>query len=44
MYVVGVLEVLSLAVVLKLFQDIKCKEIENLIWIKKIGHKNNKIN
>lgn len=38
------LEVLSLGVVFKLFEDIKSKEIENLIWIKKIGNKNNQIN
>jgi hypothetical protein len=40
-YVSGVLEVLSLYVVITLLKDIKCKEIENLMWMKKISDKSN---
>jgi hypothetical protein len=38
------LEALALIVILKLFATIKCKEIENLRWISKVGDKNSKIN
>lgn len=38
------LQFLSLFVVIKLFRDVKSKEILNLIWIQRIGNKRNKIN
>lgn len=38
------LELLSLIVILRLFASVKCKEIENLRWISKVGDKKSKIN
>lgn len=44
LYVSSMLQFLSLFVVIKLFRDVKSKEILNLIWIQRIGNKRNKIN
>ena len=44
LFVDGVVELLSITMVMKLFQDIKSKEIENLIWIKKLGNKTKNMN
>ena len=44
LYVDSLLEVLSLMLALKLFDNIKSKEIENLNWIGKLGNRSNNIN
>jgi hypothetical protein len=44
LYISAVLELLSLGLVLIVFNNIRSKEIDNLLWIKKIVNKTNNIN
>lgn len=44
LYSVGILEIVSLLVILQLFSSMSSKELENLRWISKVGTSKNKIN
>ncbi|CAD8079049.1 unnamed protein product [Paramecium sonneborni] len=44
LYISTMLQYLSLITVLKLFRDVRSQEVLNLIWIQKVGNRNNKIN